>query len=144
VWRLHCSKINRLDSRWNFGEPQAKNYLPDTDMLEGVCENNERDTPHLVSGRMTEGVKLSVATLVKFEGTYELREGGSGILRQRFTLTVANGQLYLGALRLIPQSETSFRWYDGSAFDFSLDAAGTVTGATHLFLSGSSQFFRKR
>ena len=63
----------------------AKNYLPDTDMLEGVCENNERDAPHLVSGRMTEGVKLSVATLVKFEGTYEQREGGSGILRQRFT-----------------------------------------------------------
>ena len=118
----------------------TKNYRPDTDMLEGVCEN-ERDAPHLV-GRMTEGVKLSVATLVKFAGTYE-REGGSGIPFQRFTLSVANDQLYLGALRLIPQSETSFRWYDGSAFDFSLDATGAVTGVRRLFASGSSQFFRK-
>jgi hypothetical protein len=121
----------------------AKNYLPDTDMLEGVCEN-ERDAPHLVYGRMTEGVKLSVATLVKFEGAYELREGSSGTPRQEFTLTVANDQLYLGALRLIPQSETSFRWYDGTAFDFSLDATGTVAGVRRLFASGSSQFFRKR
>ena len=119
-------------------------------MLEGVCE--ERDAPHLVGGmteyqmllQSMEGVKLSVATLVRFEGTYELREGGSGIPRQRFTLTVANDQLYLGALRLVPQSETSFRWYEGSAFDFSLDEAGNVTGVTRMFASGYSQFFRKR
>ena len=119
----------------------TKTYRPDTDMLEGVCEN-ERDARHL-AGSATEDVKLSVAILAKFAGTYE-RGGSSGIPFQRFTLTLANDQLYLGALRLTPQSETSFRWYDGTAFDFSVEASGKVTGVTRMFAQGSSQFFRKR
>jgi hypothetical protein len=46
---------------------------------------------------------------------------------------------------LIPESETSFHWYDGTAVNFSLDAAGTVTGFRRVFgYSGESGFYVKR
>jgi hypothetical protein len=121
---------------------QVRNYLPDRDMLEGICE--DRDAPHLV-GKATEGVKLSEAVLAKYAGTYELSEADPGLLNRRpFTISLANGQLYLGALRLIPQSETNFQWFDGTAFDFSLDAAGNVTGVRRDFGEDRAGFFRKR
>jgi hypothetical protein len=121
---------------------RVRNYLPDTEMLEGICEN-EQDAPHLV-GRATEGVKLSVAVLAKYVGTYELREGDPGVPRQPFTIILANGRLYLGALPMIPQSETSFQWFEATAFDFSLDAAGNVTGVRRAFGEGESGFYGKR
>ena len=46
---------------------RVRNYLADTDMLEGVCEN-ERDAPHLV-GKATKGVNVSPSVLTKYAGT---------------------------------------------------------------------------
>ena len=156
--RLHMTeRLRRID----FGHPEVqvtfddpetmtrpltlqriRNYMADTDMLEQVCEN-ERDAPHLV-GKADRGVKVSAAVLAKYAGTYQLREGEPGVPRQPITITLVNGQLYWGALPLIPQSETSFQWLDGNQVDFSQDAAGTVTGFKGMFGFGESGFYVKR
>jgi hypothetical protein len=133
--RLRRIDFGHLQFQVTFDDPETmtmpvtlqriRNYSADTDMLEGVCEN-ERDTPHLV-GKANKGVKLSAAVLAKYAGTYELREGEPGIPRQPITISLVHGQLYLGALLLIRQSETSFQWFDGTLFDFSQNAAETAT-----------------
>jgi hypothetical protein len=150
--RLRRIDFGHLEVQVTFDDPETmtrpltlqriRNYLADTDMMEQVCEN-ERDSPHLV-GKADKGVKVSAAVLAKYAGTYQLREGEPGVPRQPITITLVNGQLYWGALPLIPQSEISFHWLDGNQVDFSLDAAGTVTGFKGMFGFGESGFYVKR
>ena len=116
-------------------------YTPDTEMLEGVCEN-ERDAPHLV-GQMNRGVKVSAAILAKFAGTYERRDPVPGMPPRPLTISLTDGQLYEGALPLVPQTETAFQEFDGTLLEFSLDAGGAVTGATRTLVEGVSAFLRK-
>src|SRR6266852_4539279 len=54
----------------------AVNYAADTDMLENVCNEDERDTVRLKS-KANKGVQLSPAILAKYTGTYEFREGST-------------------------------------------------------------------
>src|SRR2546428_2372285 len=84
--------------------------------------------------KVTSGLQLSAAVLAKYAGTYEFRSGSrvvAGIMGNTQTVAVINGQLYLNALPLIPQSETRFE-STGAAAEFFLDASGTVR---HLVLS---------
>jgi hypothetical protein len=93
------------------------------------------------------GVKIDAAILVKYVATYELRDALPGLppgFPPPYTVTLANGQLYVGALQLIPQSETRFQEFDGSLVEFSRDASGAVTGLTRSVGDGQSGFFRKR
>ena len=150
--RLRRIDFGHLQYQITFDDPETmtrpltlqriRNYQADTDMLENVCEN-ERDATHLV-GKAPKGVKLSPSVLSKYAGTYELREGGPGVPRQPIKITLVNGQLYVGALPLIPQSETSFQYLDGNQLDFSQDAAGTVTGFRGMFGFGESGSYIKR
>jgi hypothetical protein len=119
---------------------QVVNYFPDTEMVEGVCEN-ERDSRHLV-GTMDPGVKFSEAVLANYAGTFVPREQRPGIPPPPLlTITLMNSQLYFGPLPLIPQSETIFQWFGGSV-EFSREASGAVTGVT--LLSTGTKFERKR
>jgi len=120
------------------------NYMPDTDTIENVCAEDERDTPHLVANAATK-VQLSPEVLGKYAGTYEYREGTAENARffgltQKVTLL--NGQLWMNATPLIAQTETRF---DSAAatVEFVMDARGVVT---HLILSGAegdSRYERK-
>ena len=120
----------------------VKNYAADTEMQEGVCEN-EQDARHVLPAAKRD-VKLSAAVLARYAGTYDSPPGPPGAARQPMTVSLVNGQLYVGPLPLVPQSETSFVWFDGSPWDFSLDAGGAVTGVTRTFSEGRAGFFRKR
>jgi hypothetical protein len=122
----------------------AVNYAPDTDMLETVCEN-ERDAPHLV-GKANAGVKIGSAVLAKYAGTYELREGPpviAGFFGTTQTFTVVDGQLWMNAIPLIPQSETTF---DSTAapVEFFMDAHGAVTHFMLRANEGQARYDRKR
>ena len=119
-----------------------KNYQADTEMLESVCEN-EHDTAHMV-GKAVDGIKLSAEVLAKYAGTYELREGESGVPRGPIKITQINGQLYIGAVPLIPESETSFQEAGGNQFDFSQDHAGAVTGFRLIFGMGETGSYVRR
>jgi hypothetical protein len=101
------------------------NYLADTDPLEVVCNENERDRAHFVGHFPGEPkVKLSVAALAKYAGEYGPRQGPPLV-----TVSLLNDQLYFLDFPLFPQSTTQF---DSSiaSIEFSLDAGGEVTGLT--------------
>jgi hypothetical protein len=105
----------------------AVNYAPDTDMLENVCNESERNQVHMVTGA-NEGVKLSSAVLAKYTGKYEFHNGSrtvAGFMGMTQNVTVHDGRLYLNALPLVPQSETRFE-STGAAAEFLLDAHGKV------------------
>src|SRR5579862_7675412 len=105
----------------------AMNYAADTDMLENVCNEDNKDRVHLV-GTETAGVQLSPAVLAKYVGRYVFREGSPNVasfMGVNQNLTLVNGRLYLNAIPLIPKSETKFD-STGAAASFVLDANGTV------------------
>ena len=120
------------------------NYAPDTEMLETVCNEDERDTVRLVA-RANTGVELSSAVLAKYAGRYEFRQGSSvvaGFMGMTQILSVVNGQLYLNALPLIPQSETRFD-STGAAAEFFMDANGRVTRLVLSQTEGDASYDRK-
>jgi hypothetical protein len=109
-----------------------------------VCNEGERDTVRL-SPEVNTSVQLSPAALAKYTGTYEFREGStvvSGFMGRTQKLTIINGQLYLNALPLIPQSETKFA-STGAAAEFILDADGKVTRLVLSQTEGDAKYNRK-
>ncbi len=110
----------------------AVNYAPDTEMLETVCEN-ERSTAHLV-GKANAGLKVDETVLAKYVGKYQVQAGSPGTMAGFFgksqIISLIDGQLWMNAIPLIPQSETRF---DSAAapIEFFTDAHGKVT---HLIL----------
>ncbi len=58
------------------------NFIPDTDLPEYVCNENEKDRPHMIGKQQDEKkgeVKISREVLSKYAGSY--RAGPIGILR---------------------------------------------------------------
>jgi hypothetical protein len=122
----------------------AVNYAADTDMLENVCNEGERDTVRLTP-KVSTSVQLSPAALAKYTGTYEFGGGStvvSGFMGRNQTVAVINGQLYLNALPLIPQSETKFA-STGAAAEFLVDANGKVTQLVLSQTEGDARYNRK-
>ena len=122
----------------------AVNYAPDTDMLENVCNESERNKVHMVATANT-GVQLRSAVLAKYAGRYEFREGSPavrGFMGITQNVTLINGQLYLNALPLVPQSETKFE-STGAAAEFRIDANGTVTRLVLSQTEGDAIYLRK-
>jgi len=122
----------------------AVNYAADTDMLENVCNESDRNKVHMVSTANT-GVKLGSAVLAKYVGKYEFRDGSrtvAGFMGVAQNVTVVNGRLYLNALPLIPQSETKFE-STGAVAEFLLDANGKVTRLVLGQTEGEAIYDRK-
>jgi hypothetical protein len=99
----------------------------DTELLEYVCLENEKDQQHLV-GRTSEEKKVIVppAILAQYVGVYEV---GS---RNVFTITLVNGELLLdmqgkGKVPMIPLSETSFSPRLLGTYQFFKNEQGVVT-----------------
>jgi hypothetical protein len=106
----------------------AVNYAADTDMLENVCNESDRKVVHMV-GSANQGVQLSPAVLAKYVGRYEAREGSRavrGFMGATQIVSVLNGQLYLNAIPIVPQSQTKFE-STGAYVEFFVDANGKVT-----------------
>jgi hypothetical protein len=122
----------------------AVNYAADTDMLENVCNESDRNKVHMVS-TANKGVPLSSAFLAKYAGRYEFREGSrtvAAFMGMTQTVTLINGQLYLNALPLIPQSETKFE-STGAVAEFLLDANSKVTRLVLGQTEGDAIYDRK-
>jgi hypothetical protein len=90
-------------------------------------------------------VKVDAAVLARYAGTYELRQGGpviAGFFGTTETFTVVDGQLWMNAIPLIPQSQTRFE-SAAAPVEFFMDAHGAVT---HLMLranEGEARYDRK-
>jgi hypothetical protein len=108
------------------------NLVPDTEMLEYVCNENERDAVHLVgkaSDDVKGDVKIDSEVLSRYAGSYESRDTPG---KMKATITVAGGQLMFsiggkGAVPLTTLSETSFYFPGGFPVDFVKDDEGQVT-----------------
>ena len=126
----HMDLQMTIDDPKTFTRPSSfqidKTLMPDTDLLESICEN-DRSVPHMLGG--TEVTSLAPAILSKFVGTYEYAPG------RQATISFEGDLLFLqeGAnplkLPLVPKSETIFvSRTEGNWIEFSRDAPGAVTG----------------
>jgi len=107
--------------------------MPDTELLEFVCAENERSRQHfsgtltdLVRENMVRGVEVPASVVEKYVGTYDLRIPESPATPQLLELRVINGQLTMGGGPLIPLSETQFFTGTG-VFDIERDEKGRAT-----------------
>ena len=153
--RFRRKDFGHLQYQMTFDDPEtltkpltlslAVNYRPDTDMLENVCNENNRDKVHMV-GTATTGVPLSATVLARYTGRYRFRDGSrtvAGFMGMSQNVTLMRGQLYLNALPLIPQTETKFE-STGAVAEFFLDANGTVTRLVLSQTEGDATYDPKR
>ncbi|HEY2016814.1 MAG TPA: DUF3471 domain-containing protein, partial [Bryobacteraceae bacterium] len=110
-----------------FSLKMPKTLMPDTDLIESVCEN-DRSVPHMLGGT---GIKMAPEVLSKYTGTYELGSGAPAVI------TLAGDLLFLQMgtnplkLPVAPDSEKVFiERTNGDLINFRMDAQGTVTGFT--------------
>jgi hypothetical protein len=111
------------------------NYAADTDMLEYVCNENEKDTSHLL-GTARAAAQPGLSVLAGYAGEYRYREGPPGtatFFGSTQVVSVNHGQLYMRDFPLVAQTATRF---DSTAatIEFFLDASGKVT---HFILSAA-------
>jgi hypothetical protein len=112
-------------------------YVPDTELLEFVCVENEKSRAHivgtasdLVKRDLEMAVTVSREILARYVGTYDFRIPENPTTPLLFSLTLDGDQLLLGGALLIPLSETTFGGPLGRV-EVVLDATGA---ATHLLV----------
>jgi hypothetical protein len=153
--RLHRIDFGHMQYQVTFDDPETLtkplslslpvNFRADTDMLENVCNENNRDKVHMVS-TATSGVPVSSVVLEKYAGRYVFRDGSrtvAGFMGVTQSVSLHNGQLYLNALPLIPISETQFE-STGAIAEFFLDSNGTVTRLVLGQTEGAAIYDRQR
>jgi hypothetical protein len=106
--------------------------MVDTEMLEFVCNENEKDRQHLdAKGPEISETPVSEVTLAKYVGSYDFENNGKP---HSVEITASHGALYwdqdgAGKQRLLPFSETTFS-LSGTAVEF----AASDGLATHLLM----------
>jgi hypothetical protein len=104
-------------------------------MLEYVCNENEKDTSHLVdTARAVAQPDASV--LARYAGNYMYRDGppsAATFFGHTQIVSVNHGQLFMKDFPLVPQTETRFDSTAGT-IEFFVDASSKVT---HLILSAA-------
>ena len=118
--------------------------VPDTELLEYVCAENEKDRQgqHLV-GTVSEErkaikpVKVAPEILAQYVGTYDFRWPENPTVPSVWAVTMANGELFLVGAPLTPLSETQFLWADSNRLEFVRDTQGRVTHFVMTFVEGN-------
>jgi len=131
---------------WTISVPV--HFVPDTEMLEFVCNENERDRHHMVGSLQEEkNAEAHVAPhiLRKYAGTYRMMPFGD------FTVTSNGHQLLMelpgggGTHALITQSETTFLFPSmGAYIEFVPDAGGAVNQMVVKIVEGDLPLKRVR
>src|SRR5262245_12802669 len=118
--------------------------LPDTELLEYVCTENERDRRgQKLIGTVTEEmkalkpVKLEPGVLAQYVGSYDFRFPENPTVPSIWPVTMADGQLLLQGAPLIAVSETQFVWASGDRLTFFKDAQGRVTRFEIVYVEGN-------
>jgi hypothetical protein len=110
------------------------NLAPDTEMIEYVCAENEKDRMHLVGRTAAEKtVTVSPDILSKYVGVYEtVSTTGTAMTARTFTITFAGDQLMIeiggnGKIPMIPLTETTFSPRLLGTYEFVKDNLGAFT-----------------
>ena len=103
-------------------------YDPDTEMLEYVCNENEKSVQHFVQPQDVSAIDVDSASLAKFAGVYQMMTPRG---MANATVTLDAGQLMIdvpgfGSGRMVPQSATMFQ-FRGAVLEFVSSDKGEVT-----------------
>jgi hypothetical protein len=155
--RLHRSDFGHMQITRTFDDPKAllqpwtvpvKLELDaDTEQLEYVCNENERDRTHLV-GKASDVKSVQVAPeiLAKYVGSYEFKSPRTGKI-ETWTFSLNQDQLVVGGLGasvvLVPVSETEFSTPAGFNMLFVKNDSGAVTGVVLQAVEGNFKATRK-
>ena len=142
--RFHRRDLGHMDLSVTIDDPKAYakpwtirtqvGLAADTELLESVCNENERDRSHLV-GRTAEEQKVTVAPsiLAQYAGTYDTISATDAVVSEPlFVVTFEDNQLWLDMggkgkkLPLVPLSETTFSPRLLGTWEFVKDDQGTV------------------
>jgi hypothetical protein len=121
--------------------PVDVRLIPDTDLLESVCHENELTVSHTVAPPRT--VRLEPVVLARFVGTYDAGPG------REFVVTLEGDQLFMRrpgftvGVAMFPVSETSFL-NGGAQVQFGQDPAGNITRLVFMNVEGESTASRKK
>ena len=126
--------------------PQKFELNPDTEQIEYVCNENEKDRVHLVGKASDDkGVKVDPKVLTKYVGSYELKIPDNGKLLT-VTFTVDGDRLVMGGLgasvRLTALSDTEFA-AEGGNVKFITNEAGAIPYAILEAVEGDIKAYRK-
>ncbi len=160
--RIRRRDFGHMDIAETIDDPKAFNkpftisitaeIVPDTEILEYVCAENEKDRQHLVgtaSDAKPPAVTVALNVLSKYVGAYEFAFPENPTVMTTFNVTLSNGQLFLdtegkGKGPLTPVSDTSFLGIGGfSRIDFVTNAQGSVTHFTRSYAEGDLVYRRK-
>ena len=124
--------------------------VTDTDMLEYVCNENEKDHAHLVgkaSDEKKDAVKLAPQVLSRYVGIYEFRPPDDPTFAMLINVTLAGDELLVDIAGkdkqpLIALSETTFSLM-GTRIDFVKNEQGAVTDLIFHIVEGDMKAVRK-
>ena len=127
--------------------PIHMELAPDTEILEFVCNENEKDRSHMPSnatGASAASVKVAPGVLAKYAGSYEINQDGK---IQAADIIVAGDQLFIdldaqGKQPLVAYSQTAFS-YSGAWIEFVADKQGVVTHFLMQAVEGETKAVRK-
>jgi hypothetical protein len=155
--RYRRRDFGHLDLSVTFDDPGAYSkpwtiavpldLFPDTELLEAVCRENEKDFARMTSrptGR-ADDVQVARETLARFAGAYEIRK------KDRVTpavISLSGDSLFLdldgtGPQHLVAMSQTNFS-YSGTVIQFVPDAQGAVTHFLIRAVEGEDRADRKK
>lgn len=156
--RFHRGDFGHLTVDATYSDPGAYNkpwtartemiYLPDTDLLEYVCAENEKDRVHLVgttSDDTKNAIQLPAEVLTKYVGTYE-RQLSNGAT-QVIIIALEDGGLTMSGFGLVNRpmtahSETAFTIGDNH-YEFLKNEKGYVTQVVLHGAEGDRHYDRK-
>jgi hypothetical protein len=125
-------------------------YRADTDLLEYVCAENEKDSVHLVgtlSDDTKNAVKVAPEILSKYVGTY-LRPLSGGRPPQEYIIALTDGELTVSIgvgdkKPMTPLSETTFSAL-GAHYEFGKNDKGDATDLIINLAEGDVHCHRKK
>ena len=147
VERLRRTTFGRLEIEETLTDPAVftrpvtirlgAQYVPDTELLEFVCAENEKSRTHIVGSPsdllkrdLEKAVTVAPDILARYVGTYDFRIPENPSTPILFELTFDGDHLLAGGAPVIPLSETAFGGPFGR-FEVVLDDRGM---ASHLLI----------
>jgi hypothetical protein len=127
--------------------PEKFEFDADTDQLEYVCNENEKDRKHLVGKASDEKeFRISPALLTKYAGEYSLKIPGTDQILN-LTFTVDGSRLKLTgmgpAAEVKPTSDTEFSAEGAATLKFEMNDAGAVVDVLLRVVEGDFKAPRK-
>ena len=150
--RFHRRDAGHIDLQVTLDDPKAYTrswtlpvelvLMPDGELIEYFCSDNERDAAHLV-GKSGEEVRVPREILAQYAGVYGTPAQPTDIVvsleEDRFTINTAGG----GKIPLVAHSANGFTM-EGTGVEFVKDAKGAVTAMIQHWVEGDRNFARRR